>query len=56
MDYVIKAIVQHWHLSAAHYWHLRLLSATSLMPLLGIMYLVIFTKRKRPLGNNGVQH
>ncbi len=47
MQHLIKAIAEHWHLSTAHYWHLRLLSAISLGPFLAIMYVVIFSKRKR---------
>lgn len=47
MEHVIKAIAEHWHLSAAHYWHLRLLSSISLVPMLGVVYLALFSKRRR---------
>lgn len=46
MEIVIKAIAEHWHLSSSHYWHLRLLSAISLGPLIGVMCLALFSKRK----------
>lgn len=47
MQHLIKAIAEHWHLTAATYWHLRLLSAISLGPLIAVMYLVLFSKRRR---------
>lgn len=47
MQHVIKAIVDHWHLGSAHYWHLRLLCSISLGPTVGVMYLLIFGRRKR---------
>lgn len=46
MQHLIQAIAQHWDLSPAQYWHLRLLSALSLVPLLGILYVVLFDRRK----------
>lgn len=48
MEYLLKTLAQHGALSHAHYWHLRLLSSIALGPLLGIIYLVLFGKRKRP--------
>ena len=48
MEYLLKMLVQHWALSPAHYWHLRLLCAIALGPLLGLLYLLIFAKRARP--------
>ena len=48
MEYLLKSLAQHGALSPAHYWHLRLLSAILLGPLLGILYLVFFGKRRRP--------
>jgi hypothetical protein len=48
MEYLLKVLAQHGALSPAHYWHLRLLGSISLGPLLGILYLVFFGKRKRP--------
>jgi hypothetical protein len=47
MEYLLKTLAQHGALSPAHYWHLRLLSSISLGPLLGILYLLFFGKRKR---------
>jgi len=48
MEYLLKSLAQHGALSPAHYWHLRLLSAILLGPLLGILYLVVFGRRRRP--------
>ncbi|MGI4761316.1 MAG: hypothetical protein ACRYF0_11450 [Janthinobacterium lividum] len=48
MEYLLKILAQHGALSPTHYWHLRLLSAILFGPLLGILYLLIFGKRKRP--------
>lgn len=42
MEYLLKMLAQHWHLSSAHYWHLRLLSSILLGPLVGVLYLVFF--------------
>ena len=47
MEYLLKSLAHHWHLSSDQYWHLRLLSATSLGPLLGVLCLVIFGPRAR---------
>lgn len=48
MEHVLKALAHHWALSPSHYWHLRLLSAIALGPLLGILYLLFFDRRARP--------
>jgi len=42
MDHLLKVLAQHWHLNAAQYVHLRLLSAMSLVPLLATLYLILF--------------
>jgi hypothetical protein len=47
MEYLLKMLVQHSALSPAHYWHLRLLCAIALGPLLGLLYLLIFARRPR---------
>lgn len=46
MDHLLKALAEHWHLSAANYVHLRLLCAMSLVPSLATLYLVLFEKRR----------
>ncbi len=46
METLIKTIAHAWDLSPAHYWHLRILSSLMLMPLLGVLYLVFFNRRK----------
>jgi hypothetical protein len=53
MEYVLKMLAQHGALSPAHYWHLRLLCAILLGPLLGICYLLFFGKRARPQASTG---
>jgi cytochrome b561 len=47
METLLKALAQHWHLTAAQYWHLRLLVAISLVPFLGFLYVILFDKRTR---------
>lgn len=42
MEHLLQLLAHHWQLSPAQYWHLRLLSALSLGPLLGVLYLVFF--------------
>jgi hypothetical protein len=54
MDHFLKVLAQHWHLDAAQYVHLHLLSAMSLVPLLAILYLVLFDKR-RNIGSGAVK-
>ncbi|RZJ94748.1 MAG: hypothetical protein EOO60_02335 [Hymenobacter sp.] len=46
MAHLLHALAQHWHLSSSQYWQLRLLCSISLGPLLGILCLIIFTKRQ----------
>lgn len=46
MRHVLEALAHHWHLSPAQYWHLRLLSALSLLPLLAVAYLLLARKRR----------
>ena len=45
MDHFLKLLAYDCGLSQSQYWHLRLLSSVSLMPLLCIFYLVFFDKR-----------
>jgi hypothetical protein len=47
MEAILKNFAQHWHLTVAQYWHLRLLVAISLVPFLGILYVMLFDKRTR---------
>ena len=49
MEYLLKILASHGALSPAHYWHLRLLSSIALGPLLGVLYLLVAGKRKRPI-------
>lgn len=48
MVHLIKHFAHVWDLSPAHYWHLRMLSALLLTPLLGVLYVVLFDRPKRP--------
>lgn len=48
MDYLLKSFALHCGLSQAHYWHLRLFSSILWLPLLVILYLLLFDKRKQP--------
>jgi len=47
MDHFLKLLAYNCGLSQSQYWHLRLLSSVSLVPLLAILYLVFFDKRGR---------
>ena len=47
METILKALAQHWHLSASQYWQLRLLFAISLVPFLAFVYLALFDRRTR---------
>ncbi|RZK31828.1 MAG: hypothetical protein EOO61_17550 [Hymenobacter sp.] len=47
METILKALAQHWHLSASAYWQLRLLFAISLVPFLALIYLALFDRRTR---------
>jgi hypothetical protein len=51
MEHILKILAHHWALTSAQYWHLRLLVATSLGPLLGILYLILFGRRKQSRPN-----
>jgi len=42
METLIKTIAHARHYSSAEYWHLRLLVSLTLVPLLGVLYVVIF--------------
>ena len=53
MEYLLKILAQHGALSPAHYWHLRLLCAILLGPLLGIGYLLVWGRRARPRASTG---
>jgi len=48
MEYLLKILASHGALSPTNYWHLRLLSSIALGPLIGVLYLVVAGKRKRP--------
>lgn len=47
MDHLLKSLAYDVGMSQSQYWHLRLLGSVSFGPLLGILYLVFFDKRKR---------
>jgi hypothetical protein len=46
MAHFLQALAQHWHLSASHYWQLRLLCAIGLGPLLGVLCLLVIARRQ----------
>jgi hypothetical protein len=46
MAHLLQVLAQHWHLSASQYWQLRLLCSISLGPLLGVLCLLLFKKRR----------
>jgi len=46
MAHLLQALAQHWHLSASEYWQLRLLCAIIMGPLLGVVCLILFTRRQ----------
>ena len=48
MIHLIKHLAHVWNLSPAHYWHLRMLCALLITPLIGVLYIVIFDRPKRP--------
>jgi hypothetical protein len=48
MDHFFQQLAYHCGLSQNQYWHLHLLSTVSFLPLLGVLYLVFFGKRKQP--------
>lgn len=45
MEHLLPLLAQHGHLSANHYWHLRLLCALLLGPMAGVLYLLLFDQR-----------
>jgi hypothetical protein len=47
MDHFLQQLAYHCGLSQNQYWHLHLLSTVSFLPMLGVLYLVFFGKRKR---------
>ena len=56
MAYFINHLIQFWGLSPVHYWHLRLLTALLLMPLLGVLYVVLFDRPRRPTAARKLWH
>jgi hypothetical protein len=48
MDHFFQQLAYHCGLSQNQYWHLHLLSTVSFLPLLGVLYLIFFGKRKQP--------
>ena len=53
---LITHLAQTWHLSPAHYWHLRMLSSLLLVPLLGVLYVVLFDRPRRPKPGRQLWH
>lgn len=47
MKNAINALAHAWHLSPGQYWLLRVVSALSIVPLLGVIYLVWRFLRRR---------
>jgi hypothetical protein len=56
MAHFINHLVQSWGLSPVHYWHLRLLFALLLTPLLGVLYIVLFDRPRRPTVGRKLWH
>ncbi|RZK30145.1 MAG: hypothetical protein EOO63_07455 [Hymenobacter sp.] len=46
MAHLLQTLAHHWHLSASQYWHLRIVCALTLAPLLGVLCLIVFNKRE----------
>lgn len=46
MDQLFHHLAQHWHMSQAQYLHMRLLSATALLPVLAVVYLALFGRKR----------
>jgi hypothetical protein len=46
MEQLIKILAQHWGLSPANYFHLHILTSLMLVPLLAVLYVVLFDKHK----------
>gem|GEM_PF-2758494 len=47
MHHILQALAQHWHLSASQYWQLHLVCTLTLGPLVGVICLILFTKRSQ---------
>ena len=47
METLLHFLANHGVISAAQYWHLRLLSAIALGPLLAVLYLLFFDRPAR---------
>ncbi|NML67549.1 hypothetical protein HHL22_20300 [Hymenobacter sp. RP-2-7] len=47
MDHLLKEWALQCGMSLSQYWHLRLIMSVSLLPLLAILYLILFDKRTR---------
>lgn len=47
MEYLLRVLAHHWGLSQSQYWHLHLLSSVLVGPLLGILYLLVSSRRAR---------
>ena len=56
MAHFINHLVHVWGLSPVHYWHLRLLTALLLTPLLGVLYVELFDRPKRPTMGRRLWH
>ncbi len=56
MAHFINHLVQAWGLSPGHYWHLRLLTALLLTPLLGVLYVVLFDRPRRLTAGRRLWH
>lgn len=56
MAHFIHHLVHVWGLSPMHYWHLRLLTALLLSPLLGVLYIVLFDRPRRPVAGRQLWH
>ena len=49
MERLFHLISEHWNLSHTEYLHLRLICAVTVVPLLAVLYLVLFErKREQP--------
>lgn len=49
MERLFHFIAERWHLSHTEYMHLRLVCAVTVVPLLAVLYLVLFDrKREQP--------
>jgi hypothetical protein len=46
MIHLQQMLAHHWHLSAAQYLQLRLLCSIMMGPLLAVLFVILFTKRR----------